>query len=97
MTQIPSGTKFVGINPSINTQEKKSTLSNSYSEIYTIEDILSGAKDPAMFWADRFNITGPIKANILLPDNCAVETQGPLSMASGYSITVPLNTTLTIL
>lgn len=36
---VPAGTKFVGINPSVDTQEKKSTLSNSYSEIYTIEDI----------------------------------------------------------
>lgn len=36
---IPAGTKFIGINPSVDTQEKKSTLSNSYSEVYTIEDI----------------------------------------------------------
>jgi len=38
---VPAGTKFVGINPSVDTQEKKSGLSNSYSEIYTIEDIAS--------------------------------------------------------
>lgn len=41
MAIIPSGTKFMGVNPNLNTSEKRSTLSNSYQEFYTIDDILS--------------------------------------------------------
>lgn len=51
---VPAGTKFVGINPSVDTQEKKSVLSNSYSEIYTIEDILSGIPTSSVNYANVF-------------------------------------------
>lgn len=43
MTQIPSGTKFVGISSNVPTPENRSSLSNSYQEIYTIEDIIAEA------------------------------------------------------
>lgn len=39
MAQIPSGTKFIGLEPSYQTAEKRSKLINSESEAYTIEDI----------------------------------------------------------
>jgi hypothetical protein len=43
MPTIPSGTKFMGINPDVDTAEKRSTLSNSYQEYYTIDDIIAEA------------------------------------------------------
>lgn len=39
MPTIPSGTKFIGISPNVPTPENRSSLSNSYQEIYTIDDI----------------------------------------------------------
>ncbi len=39
MTQIPSGTKFIGISASYPTTERKSALNNSYSEVYNIQDL----------------------------------------------------------
>jgi hypothetical protein len=46
MPTVPSGTQFIGISPSINMQEKKSKLANSPSEVYTIEDIVTGTTGP---------------------------------------------------
>jgi hypothetical protein len=46
MASVPSGTKFLGISASVNTAEKKSTLLNSLSEHYTIEDIAASAAVP---------------------------------------------------
>ena len=40
---IPSGTKFVGINPDFPTAERKSAQNNAAQEVYTIEDILESA------------------------------------------------------
>jgi hypothetical protein len=40
---IPSGTKFVGINPNFPTAERKSAQNNAAQEVYTIEDILESA------------------------------------------------------
>jgi hypothetical protein len=40
---IPSGTKFIGIAPGVDTVEKKSTQANSPSNVYTIEDIQDGS------------------------------------------------------
>lgn len=37
---VPSGTKFIGISSSVDTLERKSTLANSPSQVYTIEDIV---------------------------------------------------------
>lgn len=36
---IPSGTKFRSVAPSVDTNEKKSTLNNSLHEVYTIENL----------------------------------------------------------
>jgi hypothetical protein len=43
MPTIPSGTKFMGVNPDVDTEEKRSSLSNSYQEYYTIDDIIADA------------------------------------------------------
>lgn len=43
MPAIPSGTKFIGISPNVPTPENKSSLSNSYQETYTIDDIVAEA------------------------------------------------------
>lgn len=43
MPNIPSGTKFMGVDPAVDTAEKRSTLSNSYQEYYTIDDIIADA------------------------------------------------------
>jgi hypothetical protein len=44
MAIIPAGTKFIGINPDINTEERRSALSNSYQEFFSIEDFETGLK-----------------------------------------------------
>lgn len=40
MTQIPSGTKFVGISSTVPTPENRSAQNNSTTEIYTIDDVV---------------------------------------------------------
>ena len=40
---IPSGTKFVGINPDFPTAERKSAQNNAAQDVYTIEEILESA------------------------------------------------------
>lgn len=45
MATIPSGTKFMGVNPDVNTDERRSVLSNGYQEFFTIEDIADVATD----------------------------------------------------
>jgi hypothetical protein len=47
-------------------------------------------------WANGFRVVGCIGENILLPENSNLEYTGPLSICVGYSITVPVGTTLTI-
>jgi hypothetical protein len=39
MPGIDSGTQFIGISPDVNMQEKKSTLANSPTQVYTMDDI----------------------------------------------------------
>ena len=43
MPAIPSGTKFMGVNPDVNTDERRSQLSNSYQDFYTIDEIVAEA------------------------------------------------------
>ena len=38
---VPSGTKFIGISPNVDTLERKSAQANSPSQVYTIEDLAS--------------------------------------------------------
>lgn len=41
---IPTGTKFIGISPNVDTLERKSNQANSPSQIYTIEDIAESSR-----------------------------------------------------
>jgi len=41
MPTVPSGPKFIGISSNVDTLERKSSLANSPSQIYTIDDIVS--------------------------------------------------------
>ncbi len=40
MTQIPSGTKFIGISSDVPTPENRSAQNNALSEMYTIDDVI---------------------------------------------------------
>jgi len=40
MAQIPVGTKFIGLSPNYQTKERRSTLINSESEPYTMQDFI---------------------------------------------------------
>ena len=96
MTAIPSGTKFIGLAANYPTVERRSALINAESEAYTIEDIATAAGGTGIE-ANGFTVVGPLAANITLPENAVVNYTGPLSMATGYILTVPTGTTLNIL
>lgn len=48
------------------------------------------------FYTNGFTVVGCIAENITLPDNLNMQYTGPLSMCPGYTLTIPANTTLTI-
>jgi hypothetical protein len=58
MPTIPSGTKFIGISPNVPTPENRSSLSNSYQEIYTIDDIIATTGTD-----DFYNLNGTMSSN----------------------------------
>ncbi len=45
MTQIPSGTKFVGIASTVPTPENRSSQNNAFQEVYTLADIQESVLD----------------------------------------------------
>lgn len=57
---VPAGTKFMGVDPLVSTAEKRSTLSNSYQEFYTIEDIVLTASGSD---TNIYNTSGTLTAN----------------------------------
>lgn len=59
---IPAGTKFIGINPTVNMEERKSEFSNSITEVYTIEDINSNVVLPLVYSA-VLTQSGPLPPN----------------------------------
>jgi hypothetical protein len=66
----------------------------------TVEDFatqVSTTGTTSSIWANGFINTGCIAADITLPDNATFEYQGPLSICTGYTLTVPAGTTLTVL
>lgn len=95
MTNIPAGTRFEGI-PVGTKIDLRSAQVNSADPSYTIEDIIGGSNQTSIS-SNGFKVIGPINSNVLLPDNSNVQYTGPLVMGLGYSITVPLGTTLTII
>jgi hypothetical protein len=60
MTQIPSGTKFIGISSNVPVPENRSSLSNSYQEVYTIDDIIAEASAAD---TNIYNSDGTLDAN----------------------------------
>jgi len=96
MATVPSGTKFIGLAATYPTIERRSALINSESEAYTIEDIATAAGGNS-FFTNGFTVVGPIAANVTLPTGAVVNYTGPLSMATGYILTIPTGTTLNIL
>ena len=96
MTAIPSGTKFIGLAPTYQTVERRSSLINSESEAYTIEDIATAAGGNS-FFTNGFTVVGPIAANVTIPENAGVNYTRPLAMAAGYTLTIPTGTVLNIL
>jgi hypothetical protein len=60
MTQIPSGTKFIGISSDVPVPENRSSLSNSYQEVYTIDDIIAEASAAD---TNIYNSDGTLDAN----------------------------------
>jgi hypothetical protein len=93
---IAAGTKFIGLSANYPTVERRSGLINSESEAYTIEDITADSSGQSIY-ANGFSIAGAINTNIYLPEGATVNYTGPLSMGSGYILTVPVGTTLNIL
>jgi hypothetical protein len=96
MATVPSGTQFIGLAATYQTVERRSASVNSESQAYTIEDIATSAGGNS-FFTNGFTVVGPIAANVTLPENAVVNYTGPLSMATGYILTVPTGTTLNIL
>ena len=47
-------------------------------------------------WANGFKIVGCISEDLTLPINSNLQYTSPLAMCAGYTLTVPLGTTLTI-
>lgn len=93
---IVPGTKFVGFAPTYNMPELRSARINAESEPYTIEDITADASGQSIY-ANGFTIAGAINTDIVLPENATVNYTGPLSMGAGYTLTIPVGTTLNIL
>lgn len=92
MTLIPPGTKFHGVDPSVPTQDKKSALLNSYSEAYTIEDIIAYFQAANLGWCryDDGQYTPSSKLTltdgnpVLIPNNGASTYKSQPSLADFY-------------
>lgn len=67
--------------------------------IMSAQDFLSygtGGSSGGSIYTNGFKVIGPIAENITLPVGATVQYTGPLTMASGYTLTIPVGTTLTI-
>lgn len=80
MPAIPSGTKFIGISPNVPTPENRSSLSNSYQETYTIDDIISATGTD-----DFYNLDGTMSSNrtVDLDGNFVTFTNGNFGIGTG--------------
>lgn len=96
MAVIPQGTKFIGFSPSYQMPERRSSLINSESEVYTLDDLSADTTGQSIY-ANGFTIAGAINTKIVLPTGATVNYTGPLSMGLGYILTIPTGTTLNIL
>jgi hypothetical protein len=78
MTQIPSGTKFVGIASTVPTPENKSSQNNAFQEVYTLADIQESVLDLT---------TPPSDGDVLTYDTGAISWQ-PAGGGSDYTETI---------
>lgn len=74
---IPSGTKFIGLAPDVDTTERRSKLINSRSEAYTIDDIAASALPSYVETNDTdrtlwCNGTGDIDTNTVFGDGVLI-------------------------
>jgi hypothetical protein len=71
MTQIPQGTKFIGIGASVPTPENRSSQNNAFQEVYTIQDIvgdsISGGE--IVFVSSPADLPDAVGGVITLADN----------------------------
>jgi hypothetical protein len=71
MTNIPQGTKFIGIGASVPTPENRSSQNNAFQEVYTIQDIvgdsISGGE--IVFVSSPADLPDPVAGVITLADN----------------------------
>ena len=79
---IPAGTKFMGVDPYVNTDERRSSLSNSYQEFYTIEDIAAAASAGDFYTTDG-TLTGNRIVN--LNSNSLTFSNGIVNVNNGSS------------
>ena len=96
MSTISSGTRFIGISPSVNLTERKSALINNETEPFTIEDISALIVGDSIY-ANAFTPVGPILADITLPQGGTFNYPSPLIMGLGFTLTIPLGTTLHVI
>lgn len=82
---------------------KNNTRDDQYTPItMTVTDFISQIPTPpgpavtSSIWANGFKVVGCINEDLVLPDNANLEYQSPLAMCVGKTLTVPANTTLTI-
>ena len=96
MSTISSGTRFIGIAPSVNLTERKSTLINDQTEPFTVEDISTLIVGDSIY-ANGFTPVGPILTDITLPQGGTFNYPSPLNIGLGFTLTVPLGTTLHVI
>lgn len=92
MTLIPPGTKFHGVDPSVPTRDKKSALLNSYSEAYTIEDIIAYFQAINLGWCryddDQYTPASKLSINdgveVVIPNNGATTYKSDPTLADFY-------------
>ena len=96
MSTISSGTRFIGIAPNVNLTERKSTLINDQTEPFTVEDISTLIVGNSIY-ANAFTPVGSILTDITLPQGGTFNYPSPLSIGLGFTLTVPLGTTLHVI
>ncbi len=71
MTNIPQGTKFIGIGASVPTPENRSSQNNAFQEVYTIQDIVgdSISNGEIVFVSSPADLPDPVAGVITLADN----------------------------
>jgi len=84
---IPSGTKFHGVAPSVDTEDKGSARSSADREAYTIEDFVTATIGVSpLGWGryddDQYTVASPfvieeVDGFIVLPNNAATTVLGP--------------------